>query len=325
MSYSNPLINKRITPSPKNNAGYAAKAVDAVAHTLLRTSLRVCFKLPSGLPLPASVLRQGMEFGSQLFRVHPEAAVKALTLGGISTEKISSAADTRSAILHLHGGAFFAGSSRTHRAMASEIAVRSGCTVYMVNYRLAPEHPYPAALEDGLASYKALLAEGYAAENIMLGGDSGGCTHILALAVALRDQGLPLPCGLFMISPFLDLSLSNPSVARNKGRDPMVTAYSLRRGADGYRARLHAKDKRVSPLFADLTGLPPVLVQAGQDEILADDATQFSALAKRAGMQVDCRLYEGMWHNFQMFNAFSLTADRALDEIAEFVRYRVKH
>ncbi|MGH8493859.1 MAG: alpha/beta hydrolase [Moraxellaceae bacterium] len=293
---------------------------DTIARRVVKTSLRLSFKLPSILPLPVSALRTGMELGSQLFRVRKDVHVEALKLGGVSAECLSPAGKTDSVILHLHGGAFFAGSAKTHRAMGAEMAARAGATVYMLDYRLAPEHPYPAALDDALVAYQALLAQGHAAENIVLGGDSGGCAHILSLAIALREQGLPLPAGLIMISPYVDITLSLPSVLANRVRDPMVTAHALRRGSDAYRGRIPASDVRVSPLFADLQGLPPVLIQAGSEEILRDDALHLAQQLNAAGVEVDCRIHKGMWHNFQMFSAFIKAANTALDDIASFVR-----
>ena len=163
---------------------------------------------------------------------------------------------------------------------------------------------------------QALLALGYLPENIILGGDSGGCAHILNLAIRLRDKGVALPAGLFMISPFVDLTLSSPSVSKYKHRDPMVTAYALQRGADGFRGAIAADDVRVSPLFADLTGLPKILVQVGGEEILLDDALRLTEYGQAAGIDMDCQVYEGMWHNFQMFNQVLDTSSQALDEIA---------
>lgn len=293
---------------------------EKIARHVVKTSLRLSFKLPSVLPLPVSALRKGMELGAGLFRVRDDVRVESLSVGGVQAECLAPAEKSESVILHFHGGAFFTGSAKTHRAMGAEIAARSRATVYMLDYRLAPEHPYPAALEDGLAAYRALLAQGHAAENILLGGDSGGCAHILSLVIALRDQGLPLPAGMIMISPYVDITLSLPSVLANRVRDPMVTAHALRRGSDAYRGRIPASDPRVSPLFADLQGLPPTLIQAGSEEILRDDALHLARQLTAAGVTVDCRIYEGMWHNFQMFSDLIAAADSALDEIGAFVR-----
>lgn len=293
---------------------------DKIASRLIRTSLRISFKAPSALPLPVSFLRQGMELGATLFRPRPEAAVHATVLGGVPCERIMPGTVTHRVILHFHGGAFFAGSSHTHRALGSEMSVRSQSAVYMLDYRRAPENPYPAALDDGLAAYTALLEQGCRPEHIVLGGDSGGCALAVSLAIALRDRKLPLPAGIVMISPFLDLTLSNLSVDSNRRADPMVTAYALRRGANGYRGLVPDTDPRVSPVFADLKGLPPMLLQVGGDEILLDDALLFSERAEKAGVRAVCEVYEGMWHNFQMFNSLLSTADGALDRIAGFAK-----
>ncbi len=293
---------------------------DRIARRLVKTSLRLSFKLPSVLPLPVNTLRSGMELSAQLFRVRQDVRVERLQVGGVQAECLTPADRSECVILHFHGGAFFTGSARTHRAMGAEIAARSHATVYMLDYRLAPEHPYPAALEDGLAAYQALLAQGHAAESILLGGDSGGCAHILSLAIALREQGLPLPAGLIMISPYVDITLSLPSVWAKRFRDPMVTAYALRRGSDAYRGRIPASDPRISPLFADLRHLPPVLIQAGTEEILHDDALHLARQLNASAVEVDCRIHKGMWHNFQMFSGVISEADAALDDIAAFTR-----
>jgi monoterpene epsilon-lactone hydrolase len=296
----------------------------SIKHNLARHSikagLRFSFKLPSLLPLPVAVLRRGMEQSAQLFKVRDDVQIELVTLGGIRAERLSPKQKTDTVILHLHGGAFFTGSAKTHRALGAELAVRAQAVVYMLEYRLAPEHPYPAALDDGLAAYRALLELGHDPHNIVLGGDSAGCAHILSLSVVLRDQGLALPAALFMISPYVDMTLSAESITTLKMRDPMLTTHALRRGSSGYHRSIQANDPRVSPLFADLHGLPPLLIQAGSEEILLDDALRLAEFAQAASVDVDCQIYEGMWHNFQMFNAFLPVADQAVDQIAGFVQ-----
>jgi len=271
-----------------------------------------------------TVARQGLELGSRLFMLRAGVNFKSVRLGGVHAECLYLAGPSPSinhgqVVLHLHGGAFFAGSSRSHRAMGSEFVARSGATVYMLDYRRAPEHVYPAALDDARAAYEALLALGYRSEQIILGGDSGGCALILALGIALRDEGRALPAGMLMISPYVDLTLTAPSVGTNRAADPMIAILALARGGDSYRGDIAATDPRVSPLFANLEGLPPMLIQVGSSEILLDDATRLAARAQSAGVDVTCRIYDGMWHNFQMFNLLIKAADQALDEIAAFI------
>lgn len=294
---------------------------DHLARRAIQTGLRLSFKLPGRLPLPAPLLRGAMDAGARLFPVRRDVLIEPCRLGGVPGLRLTPerGGDGR-VLLHFHGGAFFAGSSESHRALASELAARCSLRVHLLDYRLAPEHRWPAALDDGLAAWLALRDQGVAAEDILLGGDSGGCAHLLALALRLRERGEALPGALVMISPYVDLSLSLPSVARNRRRDPMVTAEALRRGGDAYRGALDARDPRVSPLFADLAGLPPTLIQAGSEEILLDDARALANALRQAGVPCDSAIWPGLWHNFQMFHGRIRAADEALDDIARFVR-----
>lgn len=292
---------------------------NTIARRVIKSGLRLAFKLPSLLPLPVTSLRMGMEQGARLFPVRDDIRIEPVFLAGIPAERLSPPLKTDIVILHFHGGAFMAGSTKTHRAMGAELAARANAVVYMLDYRLAPEHPYPAPLHDGLAAYQALLAQGHPAQQIVLGGDSGGCALILSLALALREQKLPQPAALFMISPYVDLTLSSDSVSKHQQLDPMTTAYALRRGADGYRSHIPANDPRVSPLFADLSQLPATLIQAGSEEILHDDAINLARKLNAAGTEADCCIYKDMWHNFQMFSRFISEADTALDDIGRFV------
>jgi monoterpene epsilon-lactone hydrolase len=278
------------------------------------------------LPLPLSFFRNSMALSAGIFRTRTDIQVEKLSLGGVDAEQINlkiksnNVTEPNYALLHFHGGVFVAGSASTHRALGSEIAARSDVTVYMLDYRLAPQHPYPAAFDDCLAAYKALLAKGYLPEHIILGGDSAGGALVLATLVALRDLKIALPAASLLISPFVDMTLCADSFNKNALSDPMLTKEILQRGADAYRGDIQSADARISPVFADLNGLPPMLIQVGSEEILLDDALQLSKRAERSGIKVDCHVYSGMWHNFQMFNGFLKTSDDALDEIAQFIK-----
>lgn len=297
---------------------------DRMREAVVKASLRLSFKTASGLPLPYPVLRGAMEAGSLLFQPRRDVSIVPAKLGSVAAEVAIPVGKPSGVLLHCHGGAFFAGSSRTHRAMSSELAARGNVQVYMIDYRRAPENPYPAALDDVKEAYLNLLAQGWSPQQICLGGDSGGCALILALAITLRDEGQPLPAGMLMISPYVDITLKLPSVKANKQRDPMIKAFALQRGGDGYRGSIAAHDPRVSPLYASLQGLPAMLIHAGSEEILLDDARQLAQRAQQAGVDARLHVYDGMWHNFQMFNAFVKTADMALDELGGFIRQKVK-
>jgi len=257
--------------------------------TGVKMSLRLSFKLASGLALPFPILRGAMEVGSRIFKPRADVVIQKIKLRDAQDQRIvpvevaRPAGEVQGVLLHCHGGAFFAGSSRTHRALSTELAARAKVNVYMLDYRRAPEHPYPAALEDVRSVYQHLLSDGWTPEQIILGGDSGGCALALAFAVELREAGQILPAGMIMISPYVDITLSSASVFKNAKRDPMIRAYALKRGGDGYRGQLRSNDPRISPIFADLIGLPPLLIQAGSEEILVDDAINLAKRAQQSG------------------------------------------
>lgn len=298
---------------------------DQISESLVKTSLRVSFKLASGLPLPFPLLRGAMEVSSTIFKPRTDVKINKLKIkdsqnfNEIKAEIATPNTPVQAVLLHCHGGAFFAGSSRTHRALSSEFAARANVKVYMLDYRRAPEHPYPAALDDVKSFYQYLINEGWKADQIFLGGDSGGCALALALAIELRDREQKLPAGIIMISPYVDITLSSPSIHNNIDRDPMIKSYALKRGGEGYRGKFKANDPRISPLFANLKNLPPLLIQAGSEEILVDDAIKLAKRAQEFDVTTELSIYENMWHNFQMFNRFIKKSDQALDEIGHFI------
>lgn len=294
---------------------------DTLARQLVTTGLRLSLKLPGRLPLPLPMMRAGMEQSAHLFKPHPAVRADSDHLGGISALRLTPPRPSRRVLLHLHGGAFFAGSAASHQALGSELAMRAQATVWLPDYRRAPEHPCPAAFEDARAAYEGLLATGHVAEDIVLGGDSAGSALALALCLHLRDRGQPMPAGLMLMSPFLDLRLCNPSITLLAGRDPMLSKRALQRGADAYRGDIPADDPRVSPgLAASLAQLPPTLVQVGSEEILLDDSLNFCGRARNHGSRVTCQLLDGLWHNAAMFADVVPSADDALERLAAFVR-----
>lgn len=288
-------------------------------YQFIKTNLRMWSKTPSRYPLPIGVLRSGMELGTRLMPLQPGTQVETLQLNGVSTECVSQATAGEVAILHFHGGGFMLGSPASHRGLASELAARTGAKVYVPDYRLAPEHACPAALDDCLAAWQGLLDMGFVPGNIVLSGDSAGGALALALAQTLRDANQALPAALVLMSPYLDSTLEADSIHTCRRRDPMLTRQLLKRGSDGYRGELPADDPRVSPLFGDQTGLPPILLQVGSEEILRDDAIRLTARCKSAGVAITHQVFPGMWHDFQLFSRFVDEAGVALDDIAAFV------
>jgi acetyl esterase/lipase len=212
--------------------------------------------------------------------------IERISLGGVPADRITApGSDPDHALLYLHGGAHIVGSSVTHRAAATHLAGATGAVAYVLDHRLAPEHPYPAAVDDALAAYQALLGSGLPPERVVVAGDSAGGGLALALALRSRAVGVPLPAALGLISPWVDARLDG--LAEHVD-DPLLTRGWLELGATSYAGR-HREHPEVSPLLADpadLAGLPPLFVQAASDELFVDDVERFVAVAREAGASV---------------------------------------
>jgi cation diffusion facilitator CzcD-associated flavoprotein CzcO/acetyl esterase/lipase len=226
--------------------------------------------------------------------------------------------DGAGVVLYLHGGAFCLGDARTHRSITTRLARDSGMPVWVPEYRLAPEHPYPAALDDVLQCYQELNRQGYRADQIVVAGDSAGGALALALALRLREQGEAAPAGLLLISPVTDAALSGPTMA---AADPMIRRAWLEQALRWYNCP--ASVEAHHPLLANLHGLPPMLVQVGDEEVLLSDATRLAQHAANCGVPCRLEVYAGRWHVFHL-SAFYLDSSRsALRRLAAFARERV--
>lgn len=271
--------------------------------------------------VPTSVLRHSMNMSAELLKVERHVLIRACRLGNCPAEQFNATTTRASGqvILHVHGGAFFLGGLNSHRALASQLASLTGATVYTIDYPLSPEQVYPHAMLAVKNAVMELILQGYDAKDIIISGDSCGGNLALAAVLALRDAGQPLPAGMILMSPFLDLTLSGDSIRLNKTLDAMLNTEFLQRGIHYYIGQYEASHPLVSPLFADLSGLPPTLVQVGSKEILLDDSKRFKDLAHAAGSPVSLNIYPGMWHVFQLFSQWSAPAKQSLEEIAGFV------
>jgi acetyl esterase/lipase len=237
--------------------------------------------------------------------------------GGGSAEADSTVTPT---ILYLHGGGYYFCSPRSHRSLVFGLAMRSHAPAFSLDYRLAPEARFPAALDDALAAYRQLLASGIPAESIVISGDSAGGGLALATLVALRDAGGALPAGAVLFSPWTDLGASGASIRTNDGADPMFSGPAIGRAARLYLGDTPATHPYASPVYADLHGLPPLLIQAGSTEVLLDDSRRVAENARTEGVSVDLKVWPNMPHVWQIFTPFIPEARRALDEAASFVR-----
>lgn len=296
-------------------------AREALMAALMRGALRMSLKPFLGPPWPFAVQRAALLMGSSLMPQDGRAHVEADRIGHIPVERIRprTGQRPRHAVLYMHGGAFVAGSPRTHRSITRRLCALTGAEVLVPHYRLAPEHPFPAQIEDGVLAYKQLLAEGYPAERLAIAGDSAGGHLTLMVTVALRAAGLPLPASMVMMSPAFSLQpLPNTTAYERESRDPMIRqGWAL----DVERAlRVPHEHPLADPMQQDLRGLPPALVQVGDDEVLFDNAVWYNDAATRAGSHSELEIYLKRWHVFQAHAGLMSSADQALARQAEFLQ-----
>jgi acetyl esterase/lipase len=223
------------------------------------------------------------------------------------------------ALLYIHGGAWFMGSTRTHRAFVSRLACASRTRALAINYRLAPEYPFPAGLEDCIAAYEWLLQDGLSASKIIVAGDSAGGNLTLALLIALRDAGKPLPAGAVAISPATDLAMTGESHKTRLRLDPYFSNMGPNTIIKDYITDHDPRHPLISPLYADLHGLPPLLIHVGDHETLLDDAVRFGERAAAAGVQATTVVWPKMFHVFHLFAPVLPEAQQANEQIVEFL------
>jgi monoterpene epsilon-lactone hydrolase len=272
-----------------------------------------------------AALRRYMDEMLAMEPVGQDVKVEAVTLGGVPAEKLvaPSAGDDGSALLYLHGGGYSLGSAAGYRPLGARLARSFGGPLYMLDYRLAPEHRYPAGLEDALAAYRGLLALGISPQKITLGGDSAGGGLAVALCLRLRDEEDPLPAGLGLLSPWVDLEGNTRSMLTLGPSDPIVTRDGMLGLAEMYIGPTgDRKDPLAAPIHADLRRLPPMIVHVGTRETQLDQAVAFAQRAREAGVCVDEHVWPEMVHVFQMFPAFP-EAQASIDEIGACLRSAV--
>ncbi len=255
----------------------------------------------------------------KLSRIPEGVRVEPAAMGGITAEWLHPAASPGDkAVLYAHGGGYVSGSCAGHRRFVAAFANALGFSALTYEYRLAPEHPYPAAVEDSVAVYRAMLAH-YRPEDILVAGESAGGGLVLALLLALRGDGLPLPCAAVAISPWTDLTCSGPGYRTRNARS-VAPRDSWTVFANHYAAGADRRDALMSPLFGDLAGLPPILINAGADDELFDDGEAFARRAREAGVDVTFRAGVGMIHCYPLLAPMFPEATQAMDEISRFSR-----
>lgn len=250
----------------------------------------------------------------------PDVSVRALAISGRPAEWLTSANAGQQVVLYLHGGGYSVGSLRSYRHLAAQVAKAINGRTLLLDYRLAPEHVFPAALEDALAAYSHLLAEeGVGASNISFMGDSAGGNLVMATLLAARDRGLPLPASAVCISPWVDYAASGESTRTKAEVDPIITPEGGVQAASLYFAGTDMTKPPAAILQAQLGGLPPLLIQVGSDEVLLDDSTQLAVRAAHDEVAVTLEVWPRMIHVFQFFYPVLETGRQAIDRAAAFI------
>jgi monoterpene epsilon-lactone hydrolase len=263
---------------------------------------RLLRELTSAQPLPAGV------------------TVTAAALGGVPTAEITiDGIEPRHIVLYFHGGVYVLGDAFQAADLASQVARRTRATVISVDYRLAPEHPYPAAVDDALAAYEALLDNGTAPSHIAFAGESAGGGLAIATLVNARDHGLPLPAAAFVMSPYADLTLAGTTMQTKREADVLMSRENLQSRVTDYTAGQDAALGLISPIFADLSSLPPLIIQAGTHEVLLDDAVRLARQAATADVEVTLDITPRVPHVFQTFYPILDEAAAALDRAGQLL------
>jgi len=266
-------------------------------------------------------VRKRLDFLAGMAPTARRVRVRKDSVAGLYAEWLTPAdAPQDKLLLYWHGGAYLIGSCKSHRAFVSHIARAAGIRALLPEYRLAPEHPFPAAVEDSVNVYRALLRRGYEAANIVVGGDSAGGGLTVAMLLSLRDAGDPLPGAVILLSPWLDLSGQGESIITRADRDPWFHAEHLTTIARLYYDEGELGNALVSPVFGDAAKFPQTLIQVGDDELLLSDSERFAENIRAGGGQVDVDVWPHMWHVWQMFIGLMPESRKAVEKLGAFIR-----
>lgn len=270
---------------------------------------------------PIEKLRQVADGGERFGRFPKSLQSESISIERIPAELIIPLqADTRSALLYLHGGGYALGSIKSHRAAAGQIAEAGKIRTLIIDYRRPPENPFPAALQDALSAYNWLRKNGY--QKIIIMGDSAGGGLALSTAISLRDDQAPLPLLVICLSPLIDVECTGESVITNARRDPWLTT-GMKTLFNYYVGQNNPRNPLISPMYADFRNLPPIVIHVGTDEILLSDSTRLVEKAKDAGVDIQIKIWPGMWHIFPFFAPFVPESLQAVTEIGNTIRQQI--
>ncbi len=272
-------------------------------------------------PADLAERRQRLDGLGAQYPLPADVRVEPVEANGVAAEWTTTpGADPARVILFLHGGGYISGSLRSHRHMIAQAGREAGARTLALNYRLAPEHPFPAALEDAIDGYRFLLSQGFAPQRIVMAGESAGGGLAVAALVRLRDAGAPLPACTWCSSPWVDLEMTGGTMVTKAAVDPLIQKSYLAELAAAYLNGADPRTPTASPLHADLRGLPPVLIQVGSAETLLDDAVRLAGVAGAADVRVTLQVWPDMIHAWHLFHSQLAAGRRALAEVGVFVR-----
>ena len=292
-----------------------------MASEQLQTIIQAIRSQPDLHGAPIEQRRAAMEAVTVMFPVPDDVTREPVDAGGVPAEWIAApGTDADRIIYYLHGGGYAIGSINTHREMISRLSRASGARALAIDYRLAPEHPFPAAIEDATTAYRWLLSTGVDPARVVIAGDSAGGGLTVATLISLRDAGDPLPAAAVCLSPWVDLEMTGDSMTTKAEADPMITQKDVLEGAQAYLNGADPRAPLASPIHADLSGLPPLLIHVGTAEVLLDDSTRLAERARSAGVDVTLEPWDDMIHVFQFFASMLPEAQQAIDRMGEFVR-----
>lgn len=295
--------------------------LETIKTTLFIAINRALLKPIFGPPFSYPLQRSWFEIMAKACFVPKQAQITNVLMGTIDAEKISPEQlpqKSQDIILYLHGGAYCICSPRTHRSLTAHLAIECQSDVYVPDYRLAPEHPFPAGIYDCLEAYQWLLQQGFQGQQITLAGDSAGAGLVMATIQKIMQLNLPKPKGLVLISPWVDQTLGVNKTTPD-GIDPLLRWSNLEAGAANYLQGHDALDPLASAIFADLTDFPPMLIQVGSEEILLADARALNQRANEFNVDATLTEYKHAWHVFQLQAGMLKMAERAIDEIKQFI------
>lgn len=270
--------------------------------------------------------RKSLELLATLTKLPKDVKIDHVSIDGMDAVWISvPESDSDKIIFYLHGGGYMEGSLISHQDLAMRLGRAARAKVLLVDYRLAPEHPYPAAVEDAIKSYKWLIEDqNVDPRNIVIAGDSAGGGLTLVTLIKLRDDKIKLPAAGVCLSPWTDLALTGDSLIRNAKADPFLKFYDIAFMADLYVGENDPKNPYISPLYADLQDLPPLLIHVGTAEIIEDDSVRFAEKAKKAGVEVILDIFSDMIHVFQAFASWAPEGQEAIEKIGKYIQDKLQ-